>query len=136
MIDENKLRTAITTAADELERTGCGYENLVSGLYLAARLLDKQQQKEKEHMKHLVYIRHTSGGTLYVFESPVPLKNGTQVLCDTKHGKQPGVCAGDSVEVPEHLVEFVAKGAGGKVPLRRILGQYIFTAFGEVGDGE
>lgn len=75
---------------------------------------------------HCVFITHegnTNNKTfLFAVNNIEKLKDGTEVLCETKYGETTGRCFGDSFMIPENSLKSIAYGIGAYLPLKNVVG--------------
>lgn len=73
---------------------------------------------------HCVFVRHKRQDKTFLFsvDGLKQLKNGTEVLCDTKYGESDGVCVGDSFMVSESALKSIAENIGAYLPLKKVVG--------------
>lgn len=78
----------------------------------------------------IVPISHIPGGGRYIFETPVDLKKGDVVTCDTSRGKTLGFCLSDSFVVDGNPLDFILSLHNTRVEnMRSIIGVYVYSKF-------
>lgn len=76
----------------------------------------------------IVPVSHVPGGGKYIFETPVDLKKGDLVKCDTNRGEALGVCLSDSFTVDGNILNFILEAFGTRVEkMKSILGVYMYS---------
>lgn len=80
----------------------------------------------------IVFIRHTNGGQRFLFEAPpgIDLKEGEEVVVQTKNGETVGICVCDSFELDGKALQAVTKVVGAKLPLKPVVGRICVERFG------
>ena len=73
---------------------------------------------------HCVFVRHKRQDKTFLFsvDGLEQLKNGTEVLCDTKKGESEGRCVGNSFIVSESALKSIAENVGAYLPLKSVVG--------------
>lgn len=73
---------------------------------------------------HCVFVRHKRQDKTFLFsvDGLEQLKDGTEVLCDTKYGESDGICVGDSFMVTEPTLKIIAENVGAYLPLKKVVG--------------
>lgn len=78
----------------------------------------------------IVPISRIPGGGRYIFETPVDLKKGDVVKCDTSRGESIGFCLSDSFVVDGNVLDFICSGYGASVKnMKSIIGVYMYSKF-------
>jgi hypothetical protein len=76
----------------------------------------------------IVPITHVPGGGRYIFETPVDLKKGDLVMCETKRGENIGICISDSFTVDGSALDFILQTHGTNVEnMKSITGVYVYS---------
>lgn len=90
----------------------------------------RKPEKENKTMI-IVKVRHSENGQEFIFRTPTHLVAGTQVLVETKRGRQTGTVSSDSIEVSKEQFDYIASSYhnGGAPELRNVIGRYILTEF-------
>ena len=75
----------------------------------------------------LVLVKHNENGKTFLFQAPAfsHIEAGTELTVDTTIGKTSGNAIADSITVEDGSdeMEFIAKAANAKLPLRKVLSQ-------------
>ncbi len=73
---------------------------------------------------HCVFVRHKRRDKTFLFriDGLEQLKNGTEVLCNTKYGEAEGKCVGDSFMITESALKSIAENIGAYLPLKKVVG--------------
>lgn len=73
---------------------------------------------------HCVFVRHKRQDKTFLFsvDGLEQLKNGTEVLCDTKYGESDGICVGNSFMISESALKSIAENIGAYLPLKKVVG--------------
>jgi len=82
-------------------------------------------------MMNIVFVKHTGNSQTYLFEVPadVTLKEGEEVMVQTRKGESSGVCICDSFELEGSPLTAVAKINGAKFPLQPVIGKICVQRF-------
>lgn len=80
---------------------------------------------------NIVFVKHTGCYQVYLFEVPadITLKEGEQVMVQTKKGETSGVCICDSFELEGSPLTAVAKINGAKFTLQPVVGRFCVERF-------
>ena len=73
---------------------------------------------------HCVFVRHKRQDKTFLFsvDGLEQLKDGTEVLCNTKKGESEGICVGNSFIVSESALKSIAENVGAYLPLKSVVG--------------
>lgn len=73
---------------------------------------------------HCVFVRHEGSNKTYLFsvKSETMLRDGQEVLCETKYGESAGRCVGNSFCVSEKAINSIVSGVGAYMPLKDVVG--------------
>lgn len=73
---------------------------------------------------HCVFVRHKRQDKTFLFsvDRLEQLKNGTEVLCETKYGESDGICVGNSFTISESALKSIAENIGAYLPLKNVVG--------------
>ena len=78
----------------------------------------------------IVPVSHVPGGGKYIFETPVDLKKGDLVKCDTSRGESIGFCLSDSFTLDGTALDFILTTYGARVEnMKSIIGVYVYSKF-------
>lgn len=82
---------------------------------------------------NIVFVKHTGCNQTYLFEVPanITLKEGEEVMVQTRNGETSGVCVCDSFELDGSPLMAVGKLHGAKFPLKPVIGKVCVVRFKE-----
>ncbi len=85
----------------------------------------------------VVFVKHTNGAQAFLFEAPagISLKEGEEVVVQTKSAETIGRCVCDSFELGGKALQAVAKVTGAKMPLKPVVGRICVERFEANADG-
>lgn len=80
---------------------------------------------------NIVFVKHNGCNQTYLFEVPanITLKEGEEVMVQTRNGETSGVCFCDSFELEGSPLMAVAKANGAKFPLCPVIGKFHLERF-------
>lgn len=73
---------------------------------------------------HCVFVKHSGNNRTFLFavDTHQKLKDGTQVLCETRYGEAEGHCAGNSFMIDENALNSIVVNVGAELPLKSVVG--------------
>lgn len=82
---------------------------------------------------NIVILKHTNDGRQFVFEVPTgkALMKDDRVIVKNKNGIVDGICACDSFEASENVIEAMRNAFGCKLPLSPVVGKYTPELWGK-----